>query len=85
MRREAGACRDDLACRGKIEVVFFHQEANPLKGAKGRMPLVHVADGRHLAQGVQRAQAADAQHHLLADAHVVVAAVEPAGDLPILG
>src|SRR5207247_3252388 len=38
-----------------------------------------------LAQRAEGAQAADAKDDLLADAHVVVAAVEPAGDRPVLG
>ena len=49
------------------------------------MALVHVANGRRLAHGPQGPHAADAQHHLLADSHVVVAAVQPGRDLPILG
>ena len=40
------------------------------------MAFVHVEDGRLEAQRLQGAQAADAQHDLLADARVDVAAVE---------
>ena len=48
------------------------------------MPFVHVIDGRAEAQRLERAQAADAQHDLLLDALVIVAAVELIGDLAML-
>ncbi len=38
-----------------------------------------------LAQGAQGANAADAQHHLLADAHLVIAAVELGRDQAVIG
>ena len=59
--------------------------ADAFQAAKRRVPFVHVADGRRLAEGPQGPDAADAQDHFLADAHVVIAAVEPGGDLPIVG
>ena len=37
-----------------------------------------------MPERLERADAADAQHDLLADAHLVVAAVEPAGDLAVV-
>ena len=83
VRREAGARDDRLACRGEVEVLLFHQQANALQHAEGGVPFVHVADRRLLLMALQRADAADAQDHLLADAHVLVAAVKPGRDLPI--
>ena len=47
------------------------------------MPLVHVPDIRLIAQRPQRPHPADAQHHLLRDAHLHVAAVQPGRQLPI--
>ena len=38
-----------------------------------------------LPRARRRPDAADAQHHFLPDAHVVIAAVEPGGDLAIVG
>ena len=47
------------------------------------MPLVHVEDGGLVAQRFESAHAADAEHDLLADSHVVVAAIKLAGDAAI--
>ena len=85
VRGEDGAGGDGLA--GGVEVdrpCSSISDADALQAAKGTMPLVHVADGRRLAQGAQGHDAADAQHHLLADAHVAVAAVQPGGDGAVL-
>src|SRR5579875_3952332 len=60
--------------------MFLHQGTNALQTTKGAMALVHVADSRWLTQSAQGHDSADAQHHLLADAHVIVAAVEPGRD-----
>ena len=60
-----------------------HQLADALELQEGRVPLVHVPDGRLDAQRAQRAHAADAQHELLRDAHLHVAAVQPGRQLPI--
>ena len=49
------------------------------------MALVHVADHRVDAQRPERAEAADAQHDLLPDAHLLVAAVELVGDVLVVG
>ena len=60
-----------------------HLLAQPLEHQERGMALVHVPDGRRLADRAQRAHAADAEHHLLADAHRVVAAVEAVRDVAI--
>ena len=48
------------------------------------MALVHVKDGGLEIHGPQRAQAADAEHDLLADARIHVAAVKLVGDVAVL-
>ena len=73
-----------LAGGGEGEILL-HEQADALEGQKGGVPLVHVADSRLDAQGVEGAQTADTEQDLLADAHLAVAAVEAGGDLAILG
>ena len=85
VRGEASAGGDGFAGGGEIEPVLVHHDPNAFQPAERGVPLVHVAHGRRLAQRPQGPDAADAQHHLLADAHVVIAAVEPGRDLPIVG
>ena len=48
------------------------------------MPFVQVQDARRDAQRRERADAADAEQQLLADADALVAAVEPRGQLAVL-
>ena len=62
-----------------------HALAQQLQNQERRVALIHVPDRRRETQRAQRAHAADAQHHLLADAHRLIPAVEPVGDLAILG
>ena len=68
----------------EAQTLLRHQNANSLDGQKRRMPFVHVKDGGAEAQRLERAQAADAQHDLLLDALVIVAAVQLVGDLAML-
>src|SRR4029079_13070694 len=44
-----------------------------------------MADGRVQSKRAKSAYAADAQQHLLPDAHLIVAAVEPGGEAAIVG
>ena len=76
---------DHLEGRFEVEALVLHQQVDALEGQEGRVALVQVADGGLEAQGDQGPQAADAQQDLLADAHVVVAAVQPAGQFAVLG
>ena len=48
------------------------------------MALVHVADGRADPQGLQGADAADAQQDFLLDAHLQITAIQLVGDVLIL-
>ena len=68
----------------EAETLIRHQDTNALDGQKRRMPFVHVIDGRAEAQRFERAQAADAQHDLLADALAIIAAIELVGDFAVL-
>ncbi len=61
-----------------------HEDAHLLERQKGRVAFVHVEDGGLEAQRLERAHAADAQHDLLPDARIVIAAVERIGDVAIL-
>src|SRR6266568_9383998 len=57
--------------------------AGELEAQKGRMPFVHVHNVRLCVgreDSPQRAQTADAEHNLLPDTGVLVAAIEVAGD-----
>ena len=62
-----------------------HQLTAELQHEEGRVALVHVPDIRLVAKAPQGAHTADAQHQLLRDAHLLVAAVEPRRELAILG
>jgi hypothetical protein len=54
--------------------------AEPLEHEEGRMTFVHVEHGRVETERAERADAADAEHELLAEPVLAVAAVEPVGD-----
>ena len=51
--------------------------ADPLEDDEGGVPLVDVPDRRRDPEPPERAQPADAERDLLADAHLLVAGVEP--------
>ena len=87
--RHRGVRGEDIANPGRFErllkgqPVILHQHPGPFNTQKGRVPFVHVVHGRLVAQFLQRPQAPNTQHDLLADALVMVAAVELVGDLAI--
>ena len=56
--------------------------AEPLELQERGMPFVHVEDRRLDPERAQRAHAADAEHELLVDPVLAVAAVQRVGDLP---
>ena len=64
----------------KVRSLLAHQLADPLERQERRVALVQVADFRAPPEHVQRSQPADPQQQLLANPHVAVAAVQPAGD-----
>ncbi len=57
-----------------------HVAARPLEHGKGGMPVVEMAHLRGQPGSLEQAPAADAQHDLLTQAHLPVAAVQLAGD-----
>ena len=62
-----------------------HQDPNALQREECRVPLIHVIYRGLQPQQLQRAETADAQHDLLADALVLIAGVELAGDIAMRG
>jgi len=85
VRGEHARRRHRLAGGLEGDPALLHQHADPLQAQEGRMPLVHVVDVRGDAQGFQGPHPADAEEDLLANPHFLVAAVELAGDLAVLG
>ena len=68
----------------KAEFAVAHIDAHLLEREKGGVAFVHVEDGGLEAHRLQGAHAADAEHDLLADAGIDIAAVERIGDIAIL-
>jgi hypothetical protein len=85
VRREDVAAGGGLARFAIAEFVLAHGRADALQREERRVALVHVADGRLDADGVQGAQAADAEQDLLSNPHLAVAAVEARSDAAQLG
>jgi len=70
---------------GERQPVLAHEAADALEAEEGRVALVHVEDDGLEAERAQRAHAADAEHDLLPDAVLLVAAVELVGDVLDVG
>ena len=68
----------------ETQTLVRHQNANAFDGQERRVAFVHVIDGGVESQGFEGAQAADAEDDFLANALVIVAAVELVGDLAML-
>ncbi len=66
----------DLERGVEIEILLRAQNANPLEREEGGVAFVHVEDVRVDPERAERAHAADAEDHLLADAHFQIAAVK---------
>jgi hypothetical protein len=75
VRRKNVPRRGHVAGRVKGDALLRHERADALQPEEGGMPLVHVTYRGLDADDTQGAHAADAQHDLLADAHVLVPAV----------
>ena len=90
-RRNRGVRGEDVVVPRRLQRLLeaqaplLDQHPHPLQGQERRVPFVHVVHRRLQPQRLQRPQAADAQHNLLADAHVVVAAVQRIGNAAVLG
>ncbi len=76
----AGARR--IEGHGEGDLLPGHMAARPLQHGECGMAIVQVEHIGLQAGGFQQAPAADAQHQFLAQAHLVVAAIEFAGDQP---
>ena len=77
--------RHRLAGRLEGDAPLLHQNADALEAEEGGVALVHVEHVGLDAQELQGPHPAYAEENLLADPHFLVAAVELAGDLAILG
>ena len=77
VRREDGHLRDVADRLAERRRVGLHHRADHLQPREGAMPLVQVEHRGRDPQGVQDADAADAQEQFLADPDARVAAVEP--------
>ena len=69
----------------EAHAVVLHPRADGFQRGERAVAFVEVIDARRDAQRLQRPHAAHAGHQLLADARAVVAAVEPGGQLAVLG
>ena len=85
MRREDVGAPHRLQRRVGVVVVVIHQMGDPRQRHESRVSLVHVAHLGHAAQRRERLEAADAEQEFLMEAHPLVAAVEPPGDLAQFG
>ena len=85
VRGEDRAMRHFAETDFEAHAVFLHPLADRLQRGKGAVAFVEVIDARRDAQGRQGADAAHARHELLPDADAVVAAVQPSGELAVLG
>ena len=74
---------DDLPGRGEVHPPGPDDRPDALQGQEGRVALVDMVDPGLQAQRLQRDHSADPQDDLLADPHVLVAAIQIRGDRPI--
>ena len=82
VRREHGRRAQPLQRRVAREAAVLDELAQPLELEERRVALVHVEDGRLEPEPAQHAHAADAEHELLPQPVLAVAAVELVGDRP---
>ncbi len=80
MRREHRRRAQPLQRRVAREVPVLDELAQPLELQERRVALVHVEDGRVEPEPAEHAHAADAEHELLPEPVLAVAAVELVGD-----
>ncbi len=69
----------------EAQPLLVHEHPDPLEAQEGRMPLVHVTDHRPEPHRVERAQAPDPEHDLLADPVLLIATVELVRDVLQVG
>ena len=84
VRREQRGLRDVGPRRLEGQPLAAHEQRRALERQERRVPLVHVVARRTQVHGAQQAHAAAAQHDLLLDPHLALAAVEVARDRAVL-
>ncbi len=90
-RRDRRVRREDVALGRGLDRLFegqpvpVHEHPDLFQDQEGGVPLVQVVDPWSDAHGVQGAQPPDPQDDLLGDARLVVAAVQPRRDGPVVG
>ena len=77
VRREDGRRSDELGCFVKAHPAL-DQRADAFEDEERRVPFVGVKNRRTYPESFEHSHAADAEDHLLPDARLLVAAVEPA-------
>ncbi len=68
----------------EADAFLLHAHANRFQHGEGAVAFVQVEDAGRDAQGLESAQAADAEQQFLANADAQVAAIEPRRELAIL-
>ncbi len=68
----------------KAHPVRFHQIPDALQREEGRMAFIHVIDRWRIAQSFQRPQSANPQNNLLANPHVMIAAIKLISNVPMI-
>ena len=79
--REDRAGRAELAGLLEVETILLHEDANPLEGQEGAVPLVHVIGPGAHPESIERAQPPHAEDDLLLDTALEVASVELVRDV----
>ena len=77
VRGEAHLLRDPVAGFMEVQALVLHAILDCLKQRESAVALVEVQHPRRDAHRLQRAEAADTQQNLLADASAAIAAIEP--------
>ena len=85
VRGEDAVGRRDLARDLEVDIQPVDQLAAALQPQERGVALVHVPDTGVNAQRPQRPHAANAQHDLLRDTHLVIAAIQPRGEHAVGG
>ena len=84
VRGENIARRHDLERRVKIKLVLSHAAPDQFERKKRAVAFIHVIRRGLDPHRVQRVDAADAEHDLLLDPHLMIAAIELRGDEPVV-
>src|SRR5580765_1187345 len=83
MRRENATLAYALHCFTKSDAIVFDYLARQFQGQEGGMPLIEMKDCRLNIKYLQQTHTANAQHHLLDQTRLAIAAIEMARHQPI--